>query len=100
MARQAEIHHDTPQKARVKGAVAFAQMQKEGYGHSFSYNEIFRACQVEIVKSFHNECKETRGRKKMLTDKDVNQLEALLWSKGFEARSLGYPQLLAAAGID
>lgn len=113
MARQAEVHfyhHDTPKKARVKGAVAFAQQQKERYGRDFSYNEIFRACQVsktrgyEIIKSFdrkfHNACKETRGRKKLLTDEDLDKIERLLWSEGFEARRLTYPQLLPAAGID
>lgn len=113
MARQAGVHfyhHDTPKKARVKGAVAFAQRQKERYGQDFSYNEIFETCQVsrtrgfEIVKSFdrtfHNACEETRGRKKILTDIDLDKIEKLLWSEGFEARRLTYSQLLPAAGID
>lgn len=83
---------------------------KERYGRDFSYNEIFRVCQVsktrgyEIVKSFdrkfHNACKETRGRKRILTDEDIDTLERLLWSEGFEARRLTYSQLLPAAGID
>lgn len=113
MARQTEIHyyhHDTPKKARVKGAVAFAQQQKQRFGHDFSYQDIFQACQVsktrgyEIVKSFdrkfHNACEETRGRKKILTNEDLDKLENLLWSEGFEARRLTYSQLLPAAGIE
>lgn len=113
MARQADVHfyhHDTLKKARVKGAVAFAQQQKERYSRNFSYNEIFRACQVsktrgyKIVKSFdrkfHNEFEKTRGRKKILTPEDLDKIEKLLWSEGFEARRLTYSQLLPAAGID
>ncbi|KAH0492913.1 hypothetical protein TgHK011_007840 [Trichoderma gracile] len=87
MARQAEVHHyhhDTPRKARVKGAVAFAQLQQRQYGHTFRYTDIFKACNVsktrgyEIVKSFdrtfHNACEETRGRKKILTDEDLDKI--------------------------
>ncbi|KAL7940339.1 hypothetical protein V8C42DRAFT_356317 [Trichoderma barbatum] len=94
MARQAEVHfyhHDTPKKARVKGAVAFAQRQKERYSHSFSYNEIFQSCQVS----------KTRGYEiKILTQEDLDKIEKLLWSEGFEARCLTYAQLVTAAGID
>ncbi|KAL6696891.1 hypothetical protein J3F84DRAFT_347905 [Trichoderma pleuroticola] len=114
MARQTEVHYhhlDTPTKARVKGAVAFAQLQKQRYGHDFSYQDIFRCCQVsksrgyKILKSssdrtFHNEFEETRGWKKLLTDEDLDKLRKLIWSEDFEARRLTWPQLLPAAGID
>ncbi|KAL7789686.1 hypothetical protein V8C43DRAFT_286125 [Trichoderma afarasin] len=114
MARQTEVtyHHiDTPRKARVKGAVAYAQLQKQRYGIDFSYQDIFQICQVsktrgyEILKSssdrtFHNEFEETRGRKKLLTDEDIDKLKKLIWSDDFEARQLTWPQLLPAAGID
>ncbi|KAL6806435.1 hypothetical protein GGI42DRAFT_282163 [Trichoderma sp. SZMC 28013] len=114
MARQTEAHRhhlDTPTKARVKGAVAFAQFQKQRYGHDFSYQDIFRSFQVsksrgyEILKSssdrtFHNEFEETRGRKKLLTDEDIEKLKKLIWSEDFEARGLTWSQLLPAAGID
>lgn len=50
--------------------------------------------------SFHNEFEETRGRKKLLTDEDIDRLKKLTWSDDFEARQLTWPQLLPAAGID
>ncbi|KAK4063007.1 hypothetical protein Trihar35433_8802 [Trichoderma harzianum] len=92
MFRQTEVHYhhfDTPRKARVKGALAYAQYRKQRYGIDFSYHDIFEACQVsrsrgyEIIKSssdrtFHNEFEETRGRKKLLTDEDIDKLKKLI----------------------
>lgn len=113
MGRQTEVYHhfDTPKKARVKGAVAYARMQKERYGHDFCYNDIFRICGVsrtrgyEIIKSpedrtFHNTCEETRGRKTALSADDLDKIESTLRPEGCEARRLPYTELLPAAGID
>lgn len=113
MARQTDVHyyhHDTPKRARVKGAVAYAQRIQDVHGIPINYRDIFRTCQVsktrgyqilkEVDRTFHNACEETRGRKKLLSQEDLDKIEELLWSEGFEARRLTYTQLVAAAGID
>lgn len=41
---------------------------------------------------------ETRGRPRKLSEDDVNKIEKLLWEGGFDARSIGWADLPAAAG--
>ncbi|KAL7961126.1 hypothetical protein V8C34DRAFT_312214 [Trichoderma compactum] len=87
MARQTEVyyyHYDTPKRARVKGAIAYAQRIQNLHGIPINYQDIFQTCQVsktrgyiilkEVNRTFHNAC--------------------------FKARRLTYSQLVAAAGID
>jgi len=99
-------HHKTPKKARVQGAYNFALFQKRTYGVSFFKEDIFRANGVshtrgqKILKdhsrSFHNNLfiNETRGRKKILTEEDVDKMEKTLWDHGIEGRMLSYQGLL------
>ncbi len=105
-------HHNTPTKARVKGAVEFAEFQKARYGRPYYKADIFRAMGVSSTRGYailkgddrthHNNpfADETRGRKKKLSDDDVDKLEDSLWKSGMEGRSLLYRGLLTEAGVD
>jgi hypothetical protein len=91
MSRQLHYHHhDTPKKSRVKGAYIFAEMQRIHYGHQYSKRDIFKAAGVsegsgyailqDFDRRFHNNpfVNETRGRKKLLTDEDLDKVEHML----------------------
>ena len=96
------FHNDTPKKARVKGAYAFAEMQRLHYGHQYSMGDLFKAAGVtsargyHILKDynrrFHNNpfTEETRSRKKILTEDDLDKVERMLWDNGTDGRTLSY----------
>ena len=105
-------HHTTPKKARLQGAYNFARYQKERYGHTFHKTDLFRTVGVsrtrgyEILRdcprTFHNNpfVDETRGRKKLLTDDDLDKVEKTLWDNGIEGRTLSYQGLLLESGVE
>jgi len=105
-------HHKTPKKARVQGAYNFALHQKRVYGVPFFKADIFRANDVShcrgykildnYQRTFHNNpfVDETRGRKKIFSDEDVDKMEKVIWDHGIEGRMLSYQALLMEAGVD
>jgi nitrogenase molybdenum-iron protein alpha/beta subunit len=101
MARpSSNTHADTPTKARVKGALAMARFQKEHYGTPFFHRDICGAIGVnkrrgyrilkDVDRRFHNNplTEETRGRKKILSEDDIDKIEKLIGENGIEGRKL------------
>jgi hypothetical protein len=75
-------------------------------------NDIFRATGVvkrtgyrflqDHERTFHNNpfADETRGRKKKLSDVDLDKIESLLWNNGIEGRRLSKQALLMESGVE
>jgi transposase len=105
-------HHCTPKKARVQGALEFARFQELHYGTPFYKNDIFRAMGVsksmgyrilnDSERTFHNNpfADDTRGRKKKLSEEDLDKTEELIWNNGIEGRRLGNQALLMESGVE
>ena len=105
-------HHRTPKKAKVQGMYEFALVQQRRYGTPFFKSDIFRIAGVsqtrgnkilkDYPRTFHNNpfVDETRGRKRILTEEDVDKMEKVIWDHGIEGRMLSYHGLLQEAGID
>ncbi len=106
------LHHKTPTKSRVQGAVQHSEYLKARYGQTYTKADIFRSLGVsstrgwaiirDYERTFHNNpfTDETRGRKKKLSDEDIDTLERFLWQNGVEGRTLPYQALLMEAGIE
>lgn len=103
------IHNDTPKKNRLIGAVQYANTLQ---GQHFRSN-IFQ--QFDFKKStgwktlreehpnhrtFNNAFKETRGRKKALSNANLAILERFIESKGYDARTTPWAAMPAAASLD
>jgi hypothetical protein len=83
-------YHKTLKKARVRGAYDFALQQERRYGIPFYKSDIFRANVVsryrgykildDYHRTFHNNpiIDETRSRKKILSDEDVDKMEKVI----------------------
>jgi hypothetical protein len=101
-------HWTTSSKARLQGAKSF--VAAEGIRHTD--RQLFRHFNVpqssgrrilqDSPRQFHHNpySDETRGRNKILQDHHINAIERLLWTGGYEARSLPWASLLSAAGCD
>lgn len=104
-------HCTTPQKARIQGTVDFLKAK----GIPFHYNDVFRYHGAresagyaalreprEInARTFHSAFNETRGQQKnKLSEKDLDILEASLWEHKFDARTIPWGAMPAAAGLD
>ncbi|KAI3321616.1 hypothetical protein HD806DRAFT_503051 [Xylariaceae sp. AK1471] len=86
-------HADTPKKAQLKAIKRFCEA--EGIEHT--NRQIFDHCGVkkrtgyyilnDSERRFHNNpfTDETRGRKRLFSEDQLDQLEAFFWNNGFEA---------------
>lgn len=101
--------HDTPKKAKLQGAAEFLEYSGLPYKKRdlFEFFEVSRSAGQRILQSstsrtLHNnpECSEPRGRKRALSEADLQSIEDFLDTEGFEARRLPYSRLLAEANID
>ena len=103
------IHHYTPKKAYIIGAVALIEKNphsphfKSDIFHQFGVSksrgwEILRQWQEQGRERRHLE-KETRGRKKLLKPEDLTAMEEIIWKYGYEARALTWQALAFEAGI-
>lgn len=112
-------HYTTPQKARLQGIVAWEdskpQEQRSTRAEIFEHCDVRRTQGFEILKGmykepgnvatldpsagnsrrFHNDRthKETRGRKPLVKEEDVQKLEKLIWDNGFEGRTMTWESL-------
>ena len=105
-------HHKTPKKAKVQGMYQFALAQQDRFGTPFFKSDIFRIAGVSktrgnaILKDYPRTFKnnpfvdETRGRKRILTEEDVDKMEKVIWDHGIEGRMLSYHGLLQEAGVE
>ncbi len=91
-------HHDTPTKAKVQRIIEFC----ERMNISYFKNDVFKTFEVSKQQGYQmlqpeifarrrnndSEHEETRGRKSLISDKDIREMERVLKSKDFEARAL------------
>ncbi|KAI3322351.1 hypothetical protein HD806DRAFT_536188 [Xylariaceae sp. AK1471] len=101
-------HVDTPKKTQLRAIKRFCEA--EGIEHT--NRQLFKHCDIKdrtgyyILKdtdrSFHNNpfTVETRGRNRLLSEEQLDQLEAFLWNNSFEARRLPWSDLCNAAGLE
>ncbi|KJZ72354.1 hypothetical protein HIM_08280 [Hirsutella minnesotensis 3608] len=102
-------HHSTPKKARLRGAfdAAIALNLPVSKKQLFELHGVSRRTGNRILSNLSNRTRhnqpnrpETRGRKRILKDADVNAIEDLLEKEGFEARRLPWVSMPAEAGVD
>ncbi|KAM3522917.1 hypothetical protein MY4038_008417 [Beauveria bassiana] len=104
--------HDTPKKARLRGAFEFLEYQ----GLPFRRKDLYEFFEVSprqgqvILDDPDASCctrhnspikAETRGRKRAFSSTDLDSIEALIEDEGFEARQLPWTTLaLEATEVD
>jgi len=97
-------HHPTPIKSKLNGTVNYLQVHKI----PFFKSDVFRHFRVsstrrnEILQSQNDRRHpdiETRGRKKLISLKQILAIEQILWNHGFQARQLTWQGLALQAGI-
>ncbi len=103
-------HHDTPTKAKVQGAIEFCERMNIPYFKNdvfktfgVSKHQGYQMLQPEASARRRNndpEHEETRGRKSLISDKDIREMERVLESEGFEARALTWEQLGFEVGLE
>ncbi|KAH6881058.1 hypothetical protein B0T10DRAFT_540156 [Thelonectria olida] len=102
-------HHNTPKKAKVRGAFEFMRAK----GIPFYKTDLFSLFQVSYrsgngilaahsSRRRHNDptVQETRDRPKKLSEADLNAIEALCEDEGFEAKRLPWPSLALEARVE
>lgn len=99
--------HETPTKARIKGAYDFLTAK----GIPFQKTDLFDHFQIPRRSGYrildgpdrtrHNQPgPETRGRKRKLSETDLDKLETLYENEGFEAKRLPWTTAAIEAGIE
>ncbi len=96
-------HHDTFIKAKIQKAIEFCERinilyYKNDVFRTFevSKNQEYQMLQSEISasrRSHDSEQDETRGRKSLITSKDIREMKRVLKSEEFEVRALTWKQL-------
>jgi len=91
-------HHDTFIKAKIQKAIEFCERMnilyyKNDVFRTFevSKNQEYQMLQSEIFarrRSHDSEQDETRGRKSLITLKDIREMKRVLKSEEFEVRAL------------
>ncbi|CAG9950916.1 unnamed protein product [Clonostachys rosea f. rosea IK726] len=102
-------HHDTPKKARLKGAAEFLEAKKIPYFKTdlFNYFEVPARTGYRILsedssrmRNHDNNKPETRQQKRKITELDLDKLEDLYEKEGFEAKALPWAAAAIEAGIN
>jgi hypothetical protein len=106
-------HHPTPKKSKVLGTISFFEKEKIPHFKSrvFKHFGVSHTQGWEIIRQQRNrrnlhddpdhpDLEETRGRKRILTPDDLQKIEKLIWTYGFEARALTWQALTFEAGIE
>ena len=102
--------YETPQKAQVTALVAWED--KKPFKERATRKDIFDHCEVSerqgydilqkgTLRRLHNDPGkvETRGSKRILANEDIDRLEKLIWSHGFEGRTMTWESLAEEANI-
>lgn len=101
--------HDTPKKAHIRGAFEWSEFNGLDYSKKdlFRFFEVSRARGYEILNSAsdrtrHNDpnLPEKRGRKRALSEADLDAIEDFYEEEGFEGRRIPYSRLLMEAGVE
>ncbi len=102
-------HHPTPTKARLKGAIEFCEAQGLEYRKEDVFNtfEVPRRTGYRLLKETSTrrlqnnpELAETRGRKSVVTQDQIREMEKILETEGIEGRGLTWEQLGMEASVD
>ncbi|KAH8763803.1 hypothetical protein F5883DRAFT_422638, partial [Diaporthe sp. PMI_573] len=102
-------HNDTPKKNRLIGAIEYAESLRQPYFKSdilkqfgFSHNAGWKALREGHSNTTHRTFafRETRGRKKLLSDEALIVLERFIESEGFDSRTTPWAAMPAAAGLN
>jgi len=105
-------HYSTPKRARIRGTIDY--LEANGIHHFKSRVFRFHGASVrsgwraiakddadyDADRTYHSTCVEARGRKKKLSNEDLAVIERFIESEGFDARTIQWGALLAAAGLD
>ena len=107
--RERQKHYTTPVKAKVQGAVEFC----ERMGISYYKEDVFRTFDVSREQGYaflrndsarrlenNSDAEETRGRKSLITPKQIREMERILETEGIEGRGLTWSQLGYEIGLD
>ena len=115
MQHEPYTHWTTPQKAvmiveekeRQAGSIVSPSGKRRSQRRHWDNKQVPHASLVRIASSkdprrLNNSAirKETRGRKKILSDRDLRYVEILLWDNGQEARSLSWQHLALEANLN
>ena len=103
------LQKTTPVKARIQGACDF--LESEGLKISkekvFRYNGVSRATGYRILRSSNPRTlkndparKETRGRRSLISPREIHEMERILENEGLEGRALSGQQLEFEVGLD
>lgn len=98
--------HDSARKDQLIGAIQFAESLPErhcksdifkqfGFSNSAGWKVLREKNTNRTIKG-----KETRGRKKALSDEALATLERFIETEGFDARAMKWEAMPAAAGLD
>ncbi|KAL8296168.1 hypothetical protein RB594_003633 [Gaeumannomyces avenae] len=105
-------HHNTPKRARIQAVADYLDSHSIPYNKSdlFRREGVSRRSGLEILaedrtldaRTFHNRPggTETRGRKPIFSEEDIDKMEATIIENGYDGRSLTWAELPAAAGLD
>ena len=93
---EAQIHHPTPTRAKIQGAVEFCDAMKIPY-----FKDVFRVfgtskqtgwkmlTRENFSRTRHNaNVPETRGRHSIVTPRHIREMERILETEGMEALGL------------
>ena len=103
-------HHDTPKKNKIKGVIKF----NDQMGISYDKRDVFKTFNVSPTRGYamlkpdaserrmHNDSNkpETRGRKGLITQDQINAMDHLLDTEGIAGRALSWQQLGMECGVD
>lgn len=100
----------TPKKARIQGICDYLDAKGIPYHHSdvFRHERVSKTTGWKILRqsrdleprTFHSIYRETRGRRKKLTEEDLDVLEAFIIDNGYDSRTLRWQDLPAEAGLE
>lgn len=99
----------TPVKARIQGTVDFLKSEgiKAKREAIFRYNGVSRATGFRIIRSSNPRTlkndptrKETRGRKTLISPREIHEMERILENEGLEGRALKWKQRGFEVGLD
>lgn len=101
--------HNIPKKARIRGAFEWSEFNGLDYSKKdlFRFFEVSRARGYEILNSALDRMRynnpnlpEKRGRKRALSEADLDAIEDFYEEEGFEGRRIPYSRLLMEAGVE
>ncbi|KAF3769371.1 hypothetical protein M406DRAFT_65645 [Cryphonectria parasitica EP155] len=102
--------HSTPKKNKLQGACEFNDAHGIPYFKSDAFRHFgfskssgwaaLREPEQRNGRTFHSTYSETRGRRRLIDNQRLAQLERFLESDGFDARITSWEAMPAAAGLD